>query len=141
MMIGNLFFNIVFGLIGFVLTFLVTMGNNLLMTSLIRGIFGFILWFLLAFILRWVLGFIVKQSAPPEPDFTLQEESEAGLGEQLDLTTPDEDEELNNLLKPKPDPASQSSDPGFTPLQPPKLVSMKDPEELAKAVRHLKEEE
>ncbi|MNP80381.1 hypothetical protein D3C76_1784720 [compost metagenome] len=58
----------------------------------------------------------------------------------MDLSTPDEEEELKDLLKPKPAAADQGSG-DFKPLQPPKLVSMKDPEELAKAVRHLKEEE
>ncbi|WP_410510844.1 hypothetical protein PaeBR_11945 [Paenibacillus sp. BR2-3] len=130
MMIGNILINVLFGLIGFVLTFLVTFGHNLLLTSLVRGFFGFILWFMLAFVLRWVLGFILRSS--------MEVDSE-GLGATLDIMTPDEDEELKNLLKPKPG-QGNGSDPGFKPLQPPKLVSTKDPEELAKAVRHLKEE-
>jgi hypothetical protein len=43
------------------------------------------------------------------------------------------------MLKQKPEEGGEGVG-GFTPLQPPKLVSMKDPEELAKAVRHLKED-
>ena len=139
MMIGNILFNLWFGLLGFVLTFFVSYGNNVLLTSLMRGFFGFVLWFVLAFILRWVLGLIFKDS----PDYnnlqsSIEDNSET-LGSTLDLMTPDEDEELKNLLKQQPD-QSSGSELGFRPLQPPKLVSLKDPEELAKAVRHLKEE-
>lgn len=46
---GNLLFNLVFGAVGFVLTLLISMGNNLFMTSLIRGLISFVIWFLLAF--------------------------------------------------------------------------------------------
>lgn len=131
--------NAVFGVIGFVFTFLVNYGHNLIQTSLIRGIFGFIVWFVLAFLLRWVLGSIIGNSAEAgDPDAALEDTGEA-LGAKLDIRTPDEDEELKNLLTPKPDAGSGDIE-GFTPLQPPKLVTMKDPEELAKAVRHLKEE-
>lgn len=136
-MIGNLLINLLFGLVGFVFTFFVTYGNNLLGTSLIRGILGFVIWFMLAFLLRWVLGSIIKESSPQEAFDVSGEE----LGAKLDISAPSEDEELLNLLKQKPEPGQGSADSGgFTPLTPPKLVSLKDPEELAKAVRHLKEE-
>ncbi|WP_229696125.1 hypothetical protein [Paenibacillus albidus] len=131
--------NLIFGLVGFFFTFITTYGNNLLQTSIIRGLFGFVVWFVLAFLLRWVLGFITKSSASPEAVDDNPEEGGEALGVKLDISTPDEDDELRNLLKPKPAPEERNSE-GFTPLQPPKLVSMKDPEELAKAVRHLKEE-
>ncbi|WP_342561486.1 hypothetical protein NST84_17695 [Paenibacillus sp. FSL R7-0345] len=135
---GKILISLLSGLVGFVFTFLINFGHNLIGTSLIRGIYGFILWFVLAFFLRWVLGFIVKQS-PSDEDGAGQAGGNEALGTKFDLSTPDEDDELINLLKQKP--AEESGDSqGFTPLQPPKLVSMKDPEELAKAVRHLKEE-
>lgn len=139
MMIGNILFNVLFGLIGFVLTFLVTIGNNLLMTSLIRGVLGFSVWFVLAFVLRWVLGFIFKESPSPQDLQLSVDGNNETLGTTLDVVTPNEDEELKNLLKPQAGQES-GSELGFKPLQPPKLVTLKDPEELAKAVRHLKEE-
>ncbi|GAF09713.1 hypothetical protein [Paenibacillus pini] len=52
------------------------------------------------------------------------------------MTIHDESNELNELLKPKPNSYQQDGN-GFTPLDPPKLVTAKDPEELAMAVRHL----
>jgi len=94
---------------------------------------------MLAFALRWVLGFILGQSAGPNGSDTSTGGGSEALGATFDVVTPDEDEELKNLLKQKPGNES-GSEPGFKPLQPPKLVSTKDPEELAKAVRHLKEE-
>lgn len=130
--------SLIFAAIGFLFTFFTNYGHNLLSTSLLRGVFGFFLWFVLAFLLIWVLGFIIKQSEAPGTAGTYTEGNEE-LGANFDIRTPDEDEELINLLKPKPAEESGKNE-NFTPLQPPKLVSMKDPEELAKAVRHLKEE-
>lgn len=137
-MSGNILLNVLFGVIGFVFTFLINQGHNLLGTSLIRGFLGFVIWFVLAFFFRWVLGTIIKQSNASDINENDSEGNEA-LGANFDLRTPDEDVELINLLKPKTGEGNGSSE-GFTPLQPPKLVSLKDPEELAKAVRHLKEE-
>ncbi|KAA9006415.1 hypothetical protein F4V43_05535 [Paenibacillus spiritus] len=144
-MIGTILLNVLLGLVGFVVTFLIALGNNLLVTSLIRGFFGFIVWFLLAFGIRWVLGFIGGLSPKQENTETEIYGEPENRGSQLDLTTPDEDEELMNLLRPEPESSSgaarsEKSESSFQPLRPPKLVSTQNPEELAKAVRHLKEE-
>lgn len=130
---GNLLFNLVFGAVGFVLTLLISLGNNLFMTSLIRGLISFVIWFLLAFLLRWVWGVVSVPEAEHEAAAAEQER-----GTRFDMTTPDESDELNDLLTPRPA-SDQEDGKGFTPLNPPKLVSAKDPEELAKAVRHLSE--
>ncbi|MWV43525.1 hypothetical protein GRF59_07745 [Paenibacillus sp. HJL G12] len=133
---GNLRFNLVFGVIGFILTLLFSLTNNLFMTSVIRGLVSFVIWFVLAFLLRWAWTAV---SAPPAEEAPVSgKDEDMPTGNQLDLTTPDESDELNELLKQKPD-LSNERGAGFTPLQPPKLVSTKDPEELAKAVRHLTE--
>lgn len=134
---GNLRFNLVFGVIGLVLTLLFSlMNNNLFMTSLIRAVVSFAAWFALAFVLRW--AWTIASAPQAESEFNDWKAEDAQTGTRLDLTTPDESDELNELLKPKTDPP-QEGDAGFTPLNPPKLVSKKDPEELAKAVRHLTE--
>lgn len=141
MKIGSIVINWICGLVGFAFTFLISLQNNLLLTSLFRGLLGFILWFVLAFVLRWVLGFIVNQSE--NMDKTSSSDGDQGeRGTRVDLSTPDVDDELKDLLKPKPGPTDQGiqGNSEFKPLQPPKLVTMKDPEELAKAVRHLKDE-
>lgn len=91
-------------------------------------------WFLLAFVLRWTLGVVAR---PDLGNAQSRASSQVdGVGGNLDLTTPDENEDLNELLKPKPEQTDEGNN-GFAPLNPPKLVSNKDPEELAKAVRHL----
>ncbi|MCJ8010627.1 hypothetical protein MUG84_02580 [Paenibacillus sp. KQZ6P-2] len=133
---GNLRFNLVFGVIGFVLTLLLSLTNNLFMTSIIRGLVSFVVWFILAFLLRWVWTVVSVPPGEAAPMGGIEENNQTG--HRLDLTTPDESDELNELLKQKPD-LSNERGAGFTPLNPPKLVSTKDPEDLAKAVRHLTE--
>ncbi|WP_322922762.1 hypothetical protein [Paenibacillus campi] len=148
-MIGNIKFNVWFGVLGFLITFLFSLGNNLWTTSLVRGCLGFILWFALAFLLRFILGVLATPGSaagkPPASGAakTMDEAEgqpstdEQGRGNLLDITTPDQDHELNDLLTPKP--SHSGGDSGFAPLNPPKLVSTKeqDAEELAKAIRHL----
>ncbi|GGN90350.1 hypothetical protein [Saccharibacillus kuerlensis] len=148
---GTIRVNLIFALIGFVITFLFAIRTNLPVTSLIRGGIGALVWFLLAFLFRIVLGALeplpkdnpVGNSAPPD-----KASDDEVRGARLDMVTPDESDELNDLLKPNADKTRnieertvQEND--FQPLKPPKLVSMKDKdaEELAKAVRHLTEDE
>ncbi|WP_025688970.1 hypothetical protein [Paenibacillus zanthoxyli] len=138
MMNRTILVNLICGLVGFIFTFMFSLQNNLPMTSLFRGLAGFILWFLLAFALQWILGLIAKQTANSDNPSSSSDGDQVTLGAQVDILTPEENEELKDLLKPKPEQEKQNGE--FKPLQPPKLVSMKDPEELAKAVRHLKNE-
>ncbi|NGZ75481.1 hypothetical protein [Saccharibacillus alkalitolerans] len=148
---GTIRVNLIFALIGFVITFLFAVRTNLPVTSLIRGGIGAAVWFLLAFLFRIVLGALEPLpknktgggSLPP--DLAANEEVR---GARLDMVTPDESDELNDLLKPDADKTRHIEERtvqenGFQPLNPPKLVSTKekDPEELAKAVRHLTEDE
>lgn len=147
-MSGKFRYFFLIGFIGFLITFAVSAGNNLFMTSFIRGLIGFAAWFFLSFAGSWVFGFLKEQdvrSDASELSAALQEqelEQETDKGNSLDFTTPDQSEELNELLKQSPDNQSQSQAHEFTPLHPPKLVKTlddKDPEELAKVVRHLTE--
>lgn len=134
MLFGSLRINLWSGVVGSILTFVLSVGSNLLTTSLIRGLIAFVFWFLLAFVLRWTLGVVAR---PDLGNAQSRASSQVdGVGKNLDLTTPDENENLNDLLKPKPE-QTDVGDNGFAPLNPPKLVSNKNPEELAKAVRHL----
>ncbi len=107
------------------------------MTSLIRSLIAFGIWLLLAFIFRWVLS-VMTSGADNELQEQMETEQTNQRGTHFDLTLPNDSEELNDLLKPSPEP-SKEGDTGFTPLNLPKLVSAQDPEQLAKAVRHLTE--
>jgi hypothetical protein len=121
---------------------------------LTRSIFAFIAFFIVAYAARIALGVILK---PPgiAPQFSEGEAVET-RGAEMDLQTPDESMELNRLLKEQlqqgtafvpqtqtasePIGADQGGGPnGFKPLSPPQLISTagKQPDELAKAVRHL----
>lgn len=138
---GKLRYYLLSGLIGFLITFAVSAGNNLFMTSFIRGLISFAVWFLLAFAASWMLGFLKEMPGDYVPGQEAGPAAEEGKGGNLDLLTPDESEQLNDLLKPAPSVSEVEMQ--FAPLNPPKLVKTpddKDPEELVKVVRHLTEE-
>ncbi|PYE52175.1 hypothetical protein DFQ00_101107 [Paenibacillus barcinonensis] len=145
-MIGNYRINLGAGIVGFVLTFFVAFSSNVLTTSLIRGLIGFAAWYVLAYGLRWGLGILLSPRI--ENGSTYDAASAQDLrGSQVDIKLEDDGQELNDLLKNgqsdsngEGQPPSETKAPtGFAPLDPPKLVRTKDPEELAQAVRHLTE--
>ncbi|MEF2965188.1 hypothetical protein V3851_05025 [Paenibacillus sp. M1] len=141
-MSGKIRIYFLFGFIGFLVTYAVSAGNNLFTTSLFRGLIGFAAWFALSYAAGWVINFLKEQETPPDVKELAAKLDEEEIGSSLDITTPDQNDELIDLLKQTPDNGQQGEE--FTPLQPPKLVKTqgdgdKDPEELAKAVRHLTE--
>lgn len=131
---GKLRFYLMTGIAGFVFTFIFSIRNNLWMTSMYRALLACAIWFLLAFLLNWVFAAITGPRAAVQGDVDTQQEQDRGTV--LDLSTPDEDRELMDLIHSE---SSSKENGDFVPLNPPKLVSTKEPEELAKAVRHLTE--
>lgn len=139
-MAGKMRYFLLLGFIGFLITFAASAGNNLFSTSLIRGLIAFVVWIVLAYAATWMVGFLKEQPKEAGTKYEEMTITEAGKGGNLDLTTPDESDELNELLKHSSDEPGNTQD--FTPLNPPRLVKTpddKDPEELAKVVRHLTE--
>jgi hypothetical protein len=140
-MVGNWRWNVGLGIFGAVLTLLFSIGKNPLSVMLMRSMYAFIAFVAIAFVLRIALAFILHPPVMHQEETAGEEEK----GTQLDLQTPDESEDLNQLLKSQMDghKAQEVEQPDqnrqFKPLTPPKLVSTqnKEPEELAKAVRHL----
>ncbi|WP_424765769.1 hypothetical protein [Paenibacillus sp. sgz302251] len=142
-MLGTWRWNVVFGIIGTVLTVAFSIGNNPVTVMLLRGMYAFIAFFVLAYAARAVLTYILQ---PPSLAEEATEQDE-GKGTQLDMQTPDESDDLNQLLKSQLQDGSlaqpvhnESKEPGdFRPLDPPQLLSTKNkqPEELVKAIRHL----
>ena len=114
-------------------TFIFSIRNNLWMTSMYRALIACAIWFLLAFLLNWMFAAITGREQPKRGRRLAAEQDR---GTVLDLSTPDEDRELMDLIHAE---SSSKENGDFVPLNPPKLVSTKDPEELAKAVRHLTE--
>lgn len=139
-MSGKIRYYSLIGFIGFLITFAVSAGNNLFMTSLIRGLIAFVVWFLLSFVAVWMIGFLKEQEDEAVARSLTEALEDQEKGNSLDYITPDQSDELNDLLKQSLE--SQSQNQEFTPLNPPKLAKTlddKDPEELAKVVRHLTE--
>lgn len=140
-MIGTWRWNVGLGLFGGVLTLLFSLGSNGLEVTVLRSVYAFIAFFALAFLFRILLAASLRgniREAGEEPGKSMDENK----GSTLYVSTPDETDQLHDMLKMqldgnvKTDTVEQAP---FQPLTPPKLVSTqnKEPEELAKAIRHL----
>jgi len=138
-MSGNIRWNLGFGIAGFAFTFLLSVQNNLLTTSLVRSVYAFLIWFVITFILRAILFQLLASKEVVESS-TVQGSDDL-VGGQLDLVIPDETEELHDLLRPTPK-EQKAVQEGFVPLNPPKIVKVsdQDPEQMAKVIRHLTED-
>ena len=142
-MAGKMTINWIFGGIGFALTLIVSFSHNVFTTSLIRSCIASVIWFCLAYVIRWVMGLAQADSSPQKLSTDLTPDNDI-RGSLVDLTTPDEGDSISELLKPS-EFAQRGEHQGtsvFEPLNPPRLVKTtdRDPEELARAVRHLTEE-
>lgn len=138
---GNVRWNFVLGLLGFVITTLLSLSSNIWMTSLTRGVVAFIVWFAIGFALRFAIHQLLT---PSNSASSSQKEKDDNVGAAVDYTTPDESESLYQLLQSSPTDKESSSDEEiqtkseFQPLSPPKLVSKSlNDEQMAQAVRHL----
>lgn len=139
-MLGSMRWNMVIAIIGSVLTFAVSIGSNGWTITSIRSLYALAACFVLAFGLRVVLYQLVAQ-AP-----TASEQGEDIKGASLDIVTPDDEEDVHRLLQQQLEEGAGNAEQArnntaFQPLTPPRMVAVKDksPEELAEAVRHLKE--
>jgi hypothetical protein len=131
-MIGSIRWNIALGVFGFLLTFIFSITNNVFSTSFIHSLYSGIILFLVAFGFRWFFGTVFNETP-----------NQTHIGNQLDLITPEESDEIHQLMRNDNETDPEKSD--FTPLNPPKLVSKGnldnlDPEELVKAIRHMSED-
>jgi len=136
-------FPIGFGASGALLTFLISLSNNTLGTTLLRSFYAFLAFAALAFAASFVLGQLLAPGKPAASDG----EDSPNRGGVLDLTTPDEGDALSEMMKEQwaegktaatKDEAVQS----FQPLQPKRVVSLDNPnpEEVAQAIRRLTDE-
>jgi hypothetical protein len=130
-MIGTILWNIVLGVFGFILSFIISISNNIFTTALKNGIYSGIILFLVAFLFRWIFGTLL-----------LITPVESHIGNKLDLITPDESDEIHQLLRNDKEKEKETESSDFMPLNPPKLVSKRvsDPEEMVKALRHMSED-
>jgi energy-coupling factor transporter transmembrane protein EcfT len=128
-MIGSIRWNFALGIFGFFFSFILSIINNIFTTALINGLYSGIILFIVAFIVRWFFGAVFQTAA-----------AENHIGNKFDLITPDESDEIHQLLRNENDKEIEQSD--FVPLNPPKLASKSnvDPEEMVKALRHMSED-
>ncbi|NOU68478.1 hypothetical protein GC096_31090 [Paenibacillus sp. LMG 31461] len=143
MMIGTIRINLIVALLAGIFTFALSIGNNLFLSSCIKAGYSFLILFVVTFGFRWVLGLLIGPVSSLED--SLLENSSSGVGQNLDLSTPDEDEETRQLMKSNltnQTKDAQSNDMQFSPLNPPKLVTKNnlDPEQLAGALRRMSED-
>ncbi|MEC0231543.1 hypothetical protein [Paenibacillus alba] len=143
-MIGTMRINLIVATVAGIFTFALSIGNNLLLSTCLKSVYSFLILFVLSFGFRWVLGLMIgaehaavgtAQSLPAE---------DSPVGQSLDLTTPDLDDETRQMMKANlgDNNVSTGTDMQFSPLNPPKLVTKNnlDPEQLAGALRRMSED-
>jgi len=129
-MIGSIRWNLGCGIFGFILTFILSISNNIIGTALKNGLYSGVILFIIAFLFRWFFGalFILTPL-------------ETHVGNNFDLSTPDDSEEIHQMMRTE-DQKENDDEFDFKPLNPPKLVSKRvsDPAEMVKAIRHMSED-
>ncbi|SDW27069.1 hypothetical protein [Paenibacillus sp. CF384] len=137
-MVGSWRWNVFLGVGGSVLTLLFSLDSNGMAVTSLRCLYASLTFFVLGFVFRALVALIMN----PKAQALSQLDSDESKGSSVDYATPDQSDELNNLLKNQLNgnlPLEASEGAGFQPLTPPKLISTqnREPEELAKAIRHL----
>lgn len=150
-MYGNWRYNVVIGLVGSILVFLIALFNNPISVTLIRALYGFLAFFVIAYFIRFILAtFIFPNLSNPQSE---KEVIDKTTGQNIDYVAQQDDENLNDLLKEQLNqnaPAvkmtnnegeaeAKVEEDAFKPLKPTQLFSSKsvEPEQMSKAIRHL----
>lgn len=135
-MIGTIRWNLVVASAAMIITFLFSIANNVFNTSLFRSFYSFAILFLLIFLVRWLLGTVANLKTLFQQTGEYTSTQEEHLGQHINISTPEEIESIQEMMK------EHGGTQPFSPLEPPRLVSKEklDPEELAKALRHLSED-
>lgn len=134
-MIGNIKWNFIIALCGVLFTFLLSINNNLLTTSLIRCLYAFVFLFLMGFALRFLLAIIVSGRLFSEKTEEGSEQEQKGV--HIDLSTPTEQSDAHQQSD-----LSQAKEESFVPLNPQNLAKVKpNTEETVAAIRHLNDQD
>jgi hypothetical protein len=138
-MIGSWRLNVAFGGFGGILTFLISLSNNPLSTTLMRSLYAFLVFTAIAFVVRFVLSQLLS---PVRRTETIESSLDNERGATLDLMTPDDGESLSEMMKEQWADGKGEPIKGFQPLQPKRLVSLDNPnpEEVVQAIRRLTDE-
>ncbi|MBO9600542.1 MAG: hypothetical protein J7559_22310 [Cohnella sp.] len=143
-MIGNWRINVGFGGFGALLTWLFSYSSNPIGTTLVRGVYAFATFTAIAFVISLLLGQLLQPSDKSGLAMTdLQDETSEDRGGKLDMITPDEGDELAEMMKERwSDGKGEAQNTPFQPLEPKRLVSLDNPnpEEVVQAIRRLTDE-
>ncbi|MFS0839331.1 hypothetical protein [Paenibacillus sp. 1P03SA] len=139
-MAGTIRWNFIVGAVSFVLTFLLSLGSNVWLTTLLRSLYSFAILFAVTFGFRFIIGLLLSAGGPPVNE-TAAAPAEGpapnkNLGQHLDLTTPS-DETVQEAAA-----GADREEAEFAPLLPTKLVTRKQPdtEQSVRALRQMSEE-
>jgi hypothetical protein len=119
-MVGTTIFNLVLGILAFLITFVTALSGNVILVSLERAVYAFLLFFLLAYPIRWLTSFVLGNRT-----------EKTIAGNHVDLVTPHESTEVP---KEKVDELEES----FTPLVAPRIERLDgtaDPTQVANLIR------
>jgi hypothetical protein len=147
-MIGTIRINFIVSMVAGIFTFLLSVGNNLFLTTCLRSLYSFMILFILTYAFRFLLAVFggLDFFTPLASEQSESDSDESHLGSQLDLATPDDDEATRQMLRNNMDNSGQTLDDDlpFSPLTPPKLITKNnldlDPEQLAGALRRMSED-
>lgn len=129
-MIGNIKWNLIFGICGAIFTFLINISSNLFTTTLIRCGYVFVSFFLLGFAVRFLLGVVLRSDTSNNAVTSDDHEGDKGL--HVDLSTPEENHPIQESKK----------EDEFKALQYEKLTKEEpQAEDVVKAVRQLNEQD
>ncbi|XID95106.1 hypothetical protein ACF3MZ_11570 [Paenibacillaceae bacterium WGS1546] len=134
-------FVIGFGAFGALLTMAFSLSSNPFGTTMLRSLYALLAFSGLGLLAKLALGALLNPGArgaaalEPNPD-------EQERGSMLDLSTPDEEEALSEMLKRQWAEGKAEPIADFQPLQPKRVVSLDhpNPEEVAQAIRRLTDE-
>jgi hypothetical protein len=138
-MIGSWRLIVGFGAFGALLTLMFSYSSNPLGTTLVHSIYAFLTFTVVAIIIKIVLGQLLQPSNKHE--IQLLDGQDEDRGANLDMITPDEGDELTEMMKERWADGKGGA-PSFQPLVPKRLVSLDNPnpEEVVQAIRRLTDE-
>ncbi|OPH61955.1 hypothetical protein BC351_01560 [Paenibacillus ferrarius] len=143
-MIGTMRINLIVATVAGLFTFALSIGNNLFLSTCLKSVYSFLILFVLSFGFRWVLGLMIGAEHAAVSTAPSLPAEDSPVGQSLDLTTPDLDDETRQMMKANlgDNNVSTAADMQFSPLNPPKLVTKNnlDPEQLAGALRRMSED-
>jgi hypothetical protein len=137
-MYGTIGWNLFIATTSSVLTFFVSLTNNVLTTALLQSVYSFGVMFLVAFLFRFFIGLLMSLNIPSSVDIDVGRPSADEIGGNLNLETPTADDYLQEILRQNYTGAAETSQTEpFQPLNPTRLSTAPETQadNLVQAVR------